>query len=140
MAARTVQDVMTPNPICLRPTDTVAEAARQMRDHDVGDVLVADGDQLVGIVTDRDIAVRCVAEGRDPDNVTLDGVYTADPATVEATDEVERAITMIRELAVRRVPVMSDGKTVGIVSIGDLAMARDPDSALADVSAAPANN
>jgi CBS domain-containing protein len=138
--AQFVKDVMTSNPVSLSPDATAAEAAQQMRDHDTGAILIAEGDKLHGIVTDRDIVVRGVAEGKDPDDCRTGDIGTSNPVTLSAEQPVEEAISILREHKVRRIPVVDGNKPVGIVSIGDLALARDRESALADISAAPANN
>jgi CBS domain-containing protein len=112
-----------------------------MRDADIGPVIVTGaGDHELGILTDRDIVTRVVADGRDPDSVTLGELATWDPTCVSPNDPVERAITLMRGNAIRRLPVVEDGKPVGVISLGDLAIDRDPDSALADISRATPNN
>ncbi len=129
-----VRDVMTTD-LRFCPTDgTLIDAARIMRDDDIGDVLVMDGDELVGIVTDRDIVVRAVADGRDPRETRLREVCSTDLVTVTADDEAGDVIRVMRQRAVRRVPVLDGGRPVGIVSLGDLAVEYDQDSALADIS------
>ncbi len=137
MTAQTIGEVMTKDPIVLSRDASLAEAARAMRDASVGDVLVGDGDGLYGIVTDRDIVVRCVADGSDPSRVTLGEVCSAEPVTVAPNTAIEDAIDQLRHQAIRRLPVVDGQEVVGIVSIGDLAMERDPTSALADISEAP---
>src|SRR2546430_1255996 len=136
---RTVRDVMTAKPVALQSGTTLVDAARAMRDHDVGNVLVLDNDQVRGIVTDRDIAVRAVAEGRDPRSTVLAEVSSVEVVCVPPGELLDRAVELMREHAVRRLPVCEDGRPIGIVSLGDLAVERDPRSALADISAAPAN-
>jgi CBS domain-containing protein len=131
---------MTQNPECVSGDTTVADAAKLMRDKDFGGVLCQDGDEVSGFLTDRDIAVRVVAEGKDPTSTTVGDVATTDLHTLSPDDSVEDAIKLVREHNVRRVPVIEGAKAVGIVSIGDLALERDTDSALADMSGAPANN
>jgi CBS domain-containing protein len=138
--AQQVKEVMTPNPVSLPPDASATEAARQMRDHDTGAILVAEGDELRGIVTDRDIVVRADAEGIDSDKCRIGDICTANPVTLSPSQPVEEAISILREHKVRRIPVVENGTPVGIVSIGDLALERDRESALADISAAPANN
>jgi CBS domain-containing protein len=138
--AQTIREVMTADPRTVAPDDTVAEAAQQMRDGDVGAIIVADKGTVAGILTDRDIVVRVVADGKDPSSVTVGDVATRDVATLTVDQTVEDAIRVLREQNVRRVPVVQDGRPAGIVSIGDLAIERDPDSALADISSEPANN
>jgi CBS domain-containing protein len=138
--AQSIREVMTADPRTVEPGDTVVDAARQMRDGDVGDVLVAENGRLAGILTDRDVAVRVVAEGRDPQATKVGDVCTRDPVTLTVDQTVEDAIRIVREQDVRRIPVVQDGRPAGVVSIGDLAIERDPASALADISSEPANN
>ena len=138
--AQSIRDVMTQNPECVSGDTTVADAAKLMRDKDFGGVLCQDGDQVSGFLTDRDIAVRVVAEGRDPNSTTVSDVATTDLHTLSPDDSVEDAIELVRKHNVRRVPVIEGAKPVGIVSIGDLALERDEDSALADLSEAAPNN
>lgn len=137
--AQTLKDLMTPNPQTVSVETTVAEAAKCMRDDGIGDVIVTDGDTLCGIVTDRDIVVRAVADGLDATTTTVGDICTTDLATLSPDTSVEDAVTLMRERAVRRLPIVENGKPVGIVSIGDLAIERDGQSALADISAAPPN-
>lgn len=137
-----VKDLMTPDPKTLPKSATVKEAAELMRDDDIGDVIVVDGHKKIyGIVTDRDIAVRGVAEGADPAAVTLEEIASKDVTTLPPESSVEEAVRIMRGQAIRRLPVCNaDGKPVGIVSLGDLAIVRDPTSALADISAAPSSD
>ena len=137
--ARTVKDVMTTDVVACDASTSLADAARLMRDRDIGDVLVEDGGQLRGIVTDRDIVVRCLAEGGDMSRATLANACSADLATADPEMTLDEAAQIMRDRAVRRLPVVRDGRAVGIVSIGDLAIERDPDSALADISSAEPN-
>jgi CBS domain-containing protein len=134
-----VREVMTEDPVVLPKDASLVEAARLMRDQGIGDVIVTDGEQAEGIVTDRDIVLRAVAEGSDPGKVRVEDVLSGDLASVTPEDSVERAIALMREKAIRRVPVLESGRAVGIVSIGDLAIERDADSALADISEEPPN-
>ncbi|WP_030185501.1 CBS domain-containing protein [Streptomyces violaceorubidus] len=131
-----VRDVMTGDPVTVEPLTSVAAVARIMRDGDLGAVLVTEGDRLRGLVTDRDLVVRSVAEGGDPEQTTVVGACSDDPVTVRSDEELDRAVRLMREHTVRRVPVVDDGRPVGIVSLGDLAVERDPESALGDISAA----
>jgi CBS domain-containing protein len=135
--AQRIREIMTGSPVTLPKDATVLEAARLMRDNGIGDVIVTDGERAEGIVTDRDIVVRAVAEGRDPESVRLEQVESAQLTSFTPDDPVERAIKVMREQAIRRVPVVENGKPVGVVTIGDLAIERDPDSALADISEEP---
>jgi len=132
-----VKEVMTAGPITLDRDASLAEAARVMRDRGIGDVIVVEGDDAAGIVTDRDIVIRGVAEGVDPNRTRLGQVVSGDLTSVAPDDPVERAIELMREKAVRRLPVLEGGKPVGVVSLGDLAIQRDEGSVLADISVAP---
>jgi CBS domain-containing protein len=138
--ARTINEVMTHDPRMIRPTDTVHDAAREMRDGDVGAVLIEDGGRLAGIVTDRDIVIRTVADGRDPDEVKVDEVATKDVEALSPDQSLHDAVQFMRDHDVRRVPVVQDGRPVGIISLGDLAVELDANSALADISSEPPNN
>lgn len=137
--AQTVRDIMTANPVVLQGSEPVGEAARRMREADVGAVLVVDDGGLAGIVTDRDITIRVTAEGRDPGTPLRDAASTTGIETVTPDTSVDKAVDLMRTNAVRRLPVVENGQPVGIVSIGDLAVERDSDSALADISAATGN-
>ncbi len=136
----TVRDAMTPDPRCVDASAAVTEAAKEMRDADVGAILVTESDSLSGIVTDRDIVLRSVAEGKDPTQVTAGDVSTSDPETLSPDDDLADAVRRVKQSNIRRLPVVEDGKPVGILSLGDLAQNLDPESVLADISAAPANN
>lgn len=138
--AQKLRDVMTKNLVALSKEETAAEAARHMDSEDIGDVLVLDGDELCGIVTDRDIVVKAIAHGRDPADTPLGDICTSDVKTLTPDQSVSDAVKVMRAADIRRVPLVEDGKPVGIVSIGDLAMEKDEDSALADISAAAPNN
>jgi len=138
--AKSVREIMTGNPVTLPATATVQQAAARMRDDNIGDVLIAEeGGRVIGIATDRDITIRAVADGADPTEVRLSDVVSADLVTVAPDDTTEDAARRMRDAAVRRAPVMQGDQAIGIVSIGDLAVERDPDSALGDISAAPPN-
>jgi signal-transduction protein with cAMP-binding, CBS, and nucleotidyltransferase domain len=112
-----------------------------MRDSDIGDVIVLDDSQSVcGIVTDRDITVRAVAEGRDPSSTKLGDICSRDLQSLGPDASVGDAVRLMTDQAIRRLPIIDGGKPVGIVSLGDLATTHDPESGLADISSAPANN
>jgi CBS domain-containing protein len=135
--AQHIRELMTPNPVSMPGTASVHEAARAMRDADIGDVIVIENHQVCGIITDRDIAVRVVAEAKDPTTTALADICSHSLLTVKSTDSVEHAVRLMRTHTVRRLPVVEEGKAVGIVSLGDLAVERDPDSVLGEISAAP---
>ena len=139
MMPQRIHDVMTPNPVTLPGTTSVQDAARAMRDQAIGDVIVIEHNQVCGIITDRDIVVRTVAEEQDPATTTLADICSHSLFTVLPTDSVEQAVRLMRTHAIRRLPVVDGGKAVGIVSLGDLAVERDPDSALGEISAALPN-
>jgi len=139
VAGQKIREVMTANPETVETTDTIRDAAKRMREKDIGAVIVMNKDRVGGVLTDRDITVRAVAEGRDPDQVRVKDICSADIMTLSPDDSIDRAIEVMRNKAVRRIPVVEGGKPVGMVSIGDLAMERDERSALASISAAPPN-
>jgi CBS domain-containing protein len=137
--AHKAREVMTPAPVAL-PADTpLTEAAKKMRDQGIGAVLVHDDTRLCGLVTDRDIVVRAIADDKSPAVTTLGVICSAHLVTVGPDEPTGTAVRLMREHAVRRIPVVEDGQAIGILSLGDLALERDERSALADVSAAPPN-
>lgn len=135
---QTVADVMTPVPTAVDASDTIQAAASAMASQDVGALLVQTESKVIGIVTDRDIVVRGLAEGLGLD-ATVSQVTSDQVVAVAPDDPVAAAVEVMRDAAVRRVPVLDGGVAVGIVSIGDLAVERDPSSALADISEEPPN-
>jgi CBS domain-containing protein len=136
-----ISELMTTDPVTMENSTDLQTAAAAMRDHDIGDVIVTKPDgRPCGIVTDRDIVVRGVAEGMGPANATLDDVCAHHLVTVGPDEPVAAAVKTMEEHAIRRLPVVDNGSIVGIVSIGDLAVERDRESALGEISAAPANN
>jgi CBS domain-containing protein len=137
--AQKVSELMASEPVSLSSGQNVADAARAMRDKGIGDVLVMDDGQLKGMVTDRDIVVRVVADGRDPESTPLSEACSPDLVTVAPDDNADTAMQRMRERSVRRVPVVKDGRPVGVLSIGDMAIERDERSALADISAQAPN-
>jgi len=140
MTSDNIRDVMTPMPCTIPANVSVVYAARAMRENDIGDVIVVDDERLLGILTDRDIIVRVLAEEKDPAATTVGDICSRELTTIRPTDSVGSAVRLMREKALRRLPVVEDnGEVVGIVSLGDLAVERDRRSALADISAAPPN-
>jgi CBS domain-containing protein len=134
--SRAVEEIMTTKPRTVNVDDTVLQAAQVMRDNDIGDVIVFEDGQGTGIVTDRDIVVRAVAEGRDLESTTVGEIATTGVQAIEPGASVDDALRMMREHDIRRLPVVKNGSLAGIVSLGDLAVEREPDSTLADISAA----
>jgi CBS domain-containing protein len=116
-----VRDVMTTQPSCVSPLDTIRAAARIMRDEDTGAVPVVEEGRPVAMVTDRDIAVRGVAEGFDLD-APVSAIATARVVSVAPDAPVSEAAEIMAELQIRRLPVIEDGRLVGIVSLGDIAV------------------
>ena len=141
MPMQMVREVMTPRVVTLPSETTLAEAARTMREQDIGDIVVSDDAGLTGLITDRDIVVRAVAERCDPASTTIGEIVTRDLVTVRPDDTVQSAALLMRDHAVRRVVVTDDAQgLVGIVSIGDLAEEIDPESVLGGISKADPNN
>ena len=121
-----VRDLMTSQPATLSPDDSCAQAATRMREEDCGSLpIVLDG-RLVGIVTDRDIVIRAVAAGRDPKTTKVSEVMSADPVTVMPETSVDEASDLMAEFQVRRLPVVEDGRLVGILVTAQLARGERP--------------
>jgi CBS domain-containing protein len=137
--SHTIAEVMTANPITISESATLVDASEVMREADIGSLIVMHGDQVRGIVTDRDIVVRAIADALDPREVTVGQICSADITAVAPTDGIQQAVDLMRDQALRRLPVVDDGRPVGIVSLGDLATEREPMSALAEISDAPPN-
>jgi CBS domain-containing protein len=120
------REIMTENVECVTPQDELTHAARIMRDRDVGIVPVVEGDdgvrRLIGVITDRDITLRHVAEGHGPDCRVEEAMSREDLATVGPDDDVDDVMRQMRDHQVRRVPVIEDGRLVGIISQADLAV------------------
>ena len=140
----TARDIMTSHAECAKTTDTLADAARKMRDLEVGSLpICGEDDRLKGMVTDRDIVVRCVAEGGDPTTMKVAELAQGKPVTIGADDSVEEALMTMMSADVRRLPVIDGPRLVGMVSLVDLAMNlpdEDVGEVVGSVSAAAANN
>jgi CBS domain-containing protein len=119
--AKKVREIMTQNPTAVRRDSTVGEAAQLMKREDVGSLPVVDGDTLVGIVTDRDIVLRVVAEGREPGSTTVGEVHSDDPVAVEPEQDLDEALQQMARHQVRRLPVVDGGRLVGVVAQADVA-------------------
>jgi len=133
-----VRDVMTPGPIGVDYRQSIGEAARTMRDWGIGAVLVVRNGSLYGLITDRDLVIRAVAEARAADE-PVGPLSSGDLIGVKADADANEAARLMREHAVRRLPVIEDGQVAGIVSLGDLALRDDPASALAELSRVTVN-
>jgi CBS domain-containing protein len=137
--AQHVRDIMTSRLVTVEPQTPVTAVAQKLRDEDIGIVLVTEGDELRGVVSDRDLVIRALAEGGDPQQRTVASACSEDLFTVTPDEDLDHAVQLMREHSVRRLPVVDHGHPVGILSLGDLAIERDPRSALGDISAAEPN-
>ena len=140
-----IRDIMTPDPVCVSEGDSIREAARIMAREDTGVVPVVDGKKVIGMITDRDIVVRLVAEGRDPANAHVNEAMTKNVRAVRETDSVNDALNVMSSAQVRRVPVVNDrNEIVGIVSMKDVAGTGNQDDKVGktveNISTAPPNN
>lgn len=135
-----ISEVMTSDVVSLPSTASVVEAALAMRGADIGFVVMTTEDQPRGVITDRDIAIRVVAEGLNPSETPLGDIASGELICLTPDHTAEDAARLMRQLAVRRLPVVDErDRLVGVVSIGDLAVEKDPESALADISASSPN-
>ncbi len=116
-----VRDLMTSGPATVGPDDPCAQAATLMREEDCGSIPVVRDGRLVGIVTDRDIAIRAVAAGKDPRSTPVSEVMSADPVTITPDTEANEAARLMAEFQVRRLPVVDGGRLCGIVVTAQLA-------------------
>ncbi|MGW9183854.1 CBS domain-containing protein [Agromyces sp. NPDC055661] len=116
------RDLMTPDPTCVKEHQTLVDAARMMRDLDVGALpICGDDDRLKGMLTDRDIVVKCVADGGDPGSVTAGSLAEGKPLTIGADVDVREALEVMQEYQVRRLPVIDGHDLVGIIAQADIA-------------------
>jgi CBS domain-containing protein len=123
---QSIRDVMTSNPCSIDADKSVAYAAKMMRDEDVGLAPIVEGDRLIGMLTDRDIAIRVVAEGRDPGQVTVREVASKQVVTIDPQQELDEALRIMAKHQVRRLAVVEeDGKLVGVVAQADVAREGD---------------
>jgi len=120
--AKSVRDAMTEDPRSVATSASVVEAARIMREAHIGSLPVTDGEQLVGMITDRDITTRVVAEAVDPQTTSVGDVYSRDVIRVEADEDDEEAVELMARHQVRRLPVVEDGRLIGIVAQADIAL------------------
>ena len=117
-----IKELMTVRPRTVKQGDSVVEAAKLMKGEDTGIAPIVDGDRLVGVVTDRDIAIRVVAEGRDPSSTKVEDVASQNLVTIDPQQELDEALRLMAQHQVRRLPVVEeDGKLVGIVAQADVA-------------------
>lgn len=119
---KSIRDLMSENPCSIDADKSVAYAAKMMRDEDVGLAPIVEGDRLVGTLTDRDIAIRVVAEGLNPESTTAREVASTDVVTIDPQQELDEALRLMAQHQVRRLPVVEeDGRLVGIVAQADVA-------------------
>jgi CBS domain-containing protein len=124
--AKTVRESMTSNPCSIDTDKSVAYAAKMMRDEDVGIAPIVEGERLVGVLTDRDIAVRVVAEGRDPEQTKVTEVASRDVVTLDPQQDLDEALRLMARHQVRRLPVVEeDGRLVGVVAQADVSKEAD---------------
>jgi CBS domain-containing protein len=122
-----VHEIMSSSPRCVRPDNTLVEAAGAMRHYDIGALPVCEGEQLVGMITDRDLVIRALADGRDPNNTEVREVMSAGVVTVFADQDVEAAVQLMEEKQLRRLVVLNrEKRLVGILSLGDIAVSSSP--------------
>jgi CBS domain-containing protein len=118
-----IREIMTPDAQCVRPDETLVDAASLMRQLDVGVLPVCNGEGIVGMLTDRDIAIRAVADARHPATTLVREIMTPGSITVHDDQEVDEAVAVMEENQIRRAPVINrDGRLVGILSLGDIAV------------------
>jgi CBS domain-containing protein len=120
--AQSVRDAMTAAPRSIAQSASVVEAARLMREGDIGSLPITDDEKLVGMITDRDIATRVVAEAADPKTTSVADVYSRDLISVEPDEDLEEAVRLMARHQVRRLPVVENGRLVGIVAQADIAL------------------
>jgi CBS domain-containing protein len=137
---RAVREVMSAAPETVDIDTSVREAAEKMRVADIGNVIVTENGQVRGILTDRDIAVRAVSEGKDPNAAKVGDIMTPSPVTIEPSESVKAAIDLMHQHDIRRLPVVQKGLPVGVVALADVSMSPRAQPLLADISTAPPNN
>jgi CBS domain-containing protein len=118
---KSVKDAMTSEVKTATPSQSLTDAAKLMKQEDVGSVPVVDGDRLVGVLTDRDIVVRGIADGSDPHAVQVGAIASRDVVTVRPDDDLDEALRLMAQHQVRRLPVVEDGQLVGVVATADVA-------------------
>jgi CBS domain-containing protein len=123
---QSIRDIMTANPRTIEPSTPIFEAARIMRDDDIGSLPITDGDQLWGTITDRDITIRAIAEGRDPQGTTVQEIASRDLITIDPQQGMDEALRLMAQHQIRRLPVVEeDGRLIGIVAQADVAQVGD---------------
>jgi CBS domain-containing protein len=123
--AKSVRDAMTENPRSIGQSASVVEAARLMREQHIGSLPITDDEKLVGMITDRDITTRVVAEAADPNTTSVGDVYSRDLISVEPDNDLDEALRLMARHQVRRLPVVENGRLVGIVAQADIALSEN---------------
>jgi CBS domain-containing protein len=123
--AKSVRDAMTENPRSIAASASVVEAARLMREQHIGSLPITDDEQLVGMITDRDLATRVVAEAADPERTSVGEVYSRDLISIEPDEDLDEALQLMARHQVRRLPVVENGRLVGIVAQADIALSEN---------------
>ena len=119
---KSIRELMTSNPCSIESDKSVAYAAKMMRDEDVGLAPIVEGERLVGTVTDRDVAIRVVAEGKDPESTKVKEIASTDLVTIDPQQDLDEALRLMAQHQVRRLPVVEeDGRLVGVVAQADIA-------------------
>jgi CBS domain-containing protein len=124
-----IRDIMSTDILKATPDNTLSDIALMMKEQDTGVLPVVEDADLMGIVTDRDIVVRAIAEGKDPTTTTVDEVLSEDVEIVSPDDEVERAADIMSARQIRRLPVLEDHRVIGMVSLGDIAVKHEEGTA-----------
>jgi CBS domain-containing protein len=143
--SKQIRDVMTSNPECVNERDSLRDVARIMKERDTGVVPVVEGRKIVGLITDRDIVVRGLAEGKNLENASISELMTKQVRTVRDDASVNEALELMNSAEVRRVAVVNaSDELVGIVSLGDISVKSDKDTKVGktveSISGAPPNN
>lgn len=133
-----IKEIMTQNVASLTPDDTVEHAAQLMKEYDIGSIPVCSNEKIIGIVTDRDITLRAVAEGEDTAKAKVRAIMTSNPAVGKPDMDIHEAARIMSERQIRRLPVVENNNIIGIVSLGDIAvepkLEDDAEKTLTDIS------
>jgi CBS domain-containing protein len=127
-----IREIMTRNVVSGQPESSLEQIAMMMRDNDTGVIPIVDRNKLMGVVTDRDIVVRCIAEGKDPVEAKAEDVLSEDLQTIEPDADIDDAADLMSEHQIRRLPVVEKGKLVGMLSLGDMAVKSEEDDITAE--------
>ncbi len=127
-----VREIMTTEVATAAPDTTLDEIAIMMKDEDAGGIPIVDDGELVGIITDRDIVIRCIAAGKEPSDTTAEEILSEELRTIEPDADVEQASDLMAQHQIRRLPVVEDGELIGIIALGDIAVKEEEDSGATD--------